>query len=274
MGLQSSRNMNLADPIIIAGLGGLGGGVIDSLKGKIENDYDDINRVEMRIVDMTSHVKKTHITNDEIIILDPRGTDCDRTLGQSIFRDEKVYEGIRSEFKTLIEKMISIAGEDHINVLIASGIVGGTGGGIFVDFTYMIHDLFRECHHKNYSICAYMFDAESTDDQDEKNQQMKLNGQEALKELQHNMNITTQEHLYHATIGQREITCRKTLFEEYKHISFCLCFLFDHRSNTTKMMNTSLFVPMYHLLIYTYGQIISFLYTHLPYGHTDWLCND
>ncbi len=222
MGLQSSRNMNLADPIIIAGLGGLGGGVIDSLKGKIKNDYDDINRVEMRIVDMTSHVKKTHITNDEIIILDPRGTDCDRTLGQSIFRDEKVYEGIRSEFKTLIEKMISIAGENHINVLIASGIVGGTGGGIFVDFTYMIHDLFRECHHKNYSICAYMFDAESTDDQDEKNQQMKRNGQEALEELQHNMNITTQEHLYHATIGQREITCRKTLFEEYKHISFCL----------------------------------------------------
>ena len=41
MGLQSSRNMNLADPIIIAGLGGLGGGVIDSLKGKIKNDYDD-----------------------------------------------------------------------------------------------------------------------------------------------------------------------------------------------------------------------------------------
>lgn len=36
MGLQSSRNMNLADPIIIAGLGGLGGGVIDSLKGKIK----------------------------------------------------------------------------------------------------------------------------------------------------------------------------------------------------------------------------------------------
>ena len=118
--------------------------------------------------------------------------------------------------------IFSIAGEDHINVLIASGIVGGTGGGIFVDFTYMIHDLFRECHHKNYSICAYMFDAESRDDQDEKNQQMKLNGQKALKELQHNMNITTQEHLYHATIGQREITCRKTLFEEYKHISFCL----------------------------------------------------
>ena len=89
MGLQLSRNMNQADPIIIVGLGGLGGGVIDSLKGKIKNDYDDINRVEMRIVDMTSHVKKTHITNDEIIILDPRGTDCDRTLGQSIFRDER-----------------------------------------------------------------------------------------------------------------------------------------------------------------------------------------
>ena len=40
MGLQSSRNMNLADPIIIAGLGGLGGGVIDSLKGKIKNDFE------------------------------------------------------------------------------------------------------------------------------------------------------------------------------------------------------------------------------------------
>jgi len=222
MGLQLSRNMNQADPIIIVGLGGLGGGVIDSLKGKIKHDYDDIDRVEMRIVDMTSHIKNTHMTDDEIIILDPRGTDCDRTLGQKIFRDEKVYEGIRSEFKTLIEKMISIAGEDHINVLIASGIVGGTGGGIFVDFTYMIHDLFKECHHKNYSICAYMFDAQSNDDQEEKNHRMKLNGQTALKELQHHMNITTHDHLYQTTIGQREITCRKTLFEEYKHISFCL----------------------------------------------------
>ena len=36
------------------------------------------------------------------------------------------------------------------------------------------------------------------------------------------MNITTQERLYHATIGERESTCRKQLFEEYKHISFCL----------------------------------------------------
>lgn len=36
------------------------------------------------------------------------------------------------------------------------------------------------------------------------------------------MNITTHDHLYQTTIGQREITCRKTLFEEYKHISFCL----------------------------------------------------
>ena len=52
MGLQLSRNMNQADPIIIVGLGGLGGGVIDSLKGKIKNDYDDINRVEMRIADI------------------------------------------------------------------------------------------------------------------------------------------------------------------------------------------------------------------------------
>lgn len=222
MGLQLSRNMNQADPIIIVGLGGLGGGVIDSLKGKIKHDYDDIDRVEIRIVDMTSHIKNTHMTDDEIIILDPRGTDCDRTLGQKIFRDEKVYEGTRSEFKTLIEKMISIAGDNHINVLIASGIVGGTGGGIFVDFTYMIHDLFKECHHKNYSICVYMFDAQSNDDQEEKNHRMKLNGQAALKELQHHMNITTHDHLYQTTIGQREITCRKTLFEEYKHISFCL----------------------------------------------------
>ena len=38
----------------------------------------------MRIVDMTSHIKNTHMTDDEIIILDPRGTDCDRTLGQKI----------------------------------------------------------------------------------------------------------------------------------------------------------------------------------------------
>ena len=44
------------------------------------------------------------MTDDEIIILHPRGTDCDRTLGQKIFRTESVYEGIRSEFKTLIEK--------------------------------------------------------------------------------------------------------------------------------------------------------------------------
>ena len=44
MGLQLSRNMNQADPIIIVGLGGLGGGVIDSLKGKIKHDYDDIDR--------------------------------------------------------------------------------------------------------------------------------------------------------------------------------------------------------------------------------------
>ena len=36
------------------------------------------------------------------------------------------------------------------------------------------------------------------------------------------MNITTHDHLYQTTIGQREITCRKILFEEYKHISFCL----------------------------------------------------
>ena len=72
MGLQLSRNMNQADPIIIVGLGGLGGGVIDSLKGKIKHDYDDIDRVEMRIVDMTSHIKNTHMTDDEIIILDPR----------------------------------------------------------------------------------------------------------------------------------------------------------------------------------------------------------
>ena len=61
MGLQLSRNMNQADPIIIVGLGGLGGGVIDSLKGKIKHDYDDIDRVEMRIVDMTSHIKNIHM---------------------------------------------------------------------------------------------------------------------------------------------------------------------------------------------------------------------
>ena len=61
MGLQLSRNMNQADPIIIVGLGGLGGGVIDSfLAVKIKHDYDDIDRVEMRIVDMTSHQEYTY----------------------------------------------------------------------------------------------------------------------------------------------------------------------------------------------------------------------
>ena len=222
MGLHSSRNMNQADPIIIIGLGGLGGGVVDSLKGKIINDYENLERVEIRIVDMTAHVKKDHMAEDEIIILDSHGTDCDRLQGQKIFRNEDVYEKTRSQFKALIEKMISIVGEGHINILIASGIVGGTGGGIFVDFTYMIHDLFKECHHKNYSISAYMFDAESLETHHAKVIQMKKNGLEALNELQHYMNLTTKEHLYHAVIGQREIRSRKDLFEQYKHISFCL----------------------------------------------------
>lgn len=222
MGLQLSRNMNQADPIIIVGLGGLGGGVVDSLKGKIKNDYDNLEQVEIRIVDMTSHVKKDHVSDDEIIILDPRGTDCNRSMGQRIFRNRDTYNGIRNDFKAIIEKMISMVGERHINILIASGIVGGTGGGIFVDFTYMIHDLFKELDHNNYSISAYMFDAESLDDDNIKNKQMKTNGLEALYELQHYMNLTTKEHLYHAKIGERDIRSKKNLFEQYKHISFCL----------------------------------------------------
>lgn len=94
----------------------------------------DIDRGEMRIVDMTSHIKNTHMTDDEIII--PRSSwnrFAQNNLDRRFLELKSVHEGIRSEFKTLIEKMISIAGEDHINVLIASGIVGGTGGGIFVD---------------------------------------------------------------------------------------------------------------------------------------------
>ncbi len=42
---------------------------------------------------------------------------------------------------------------------------------------------FKECHHKNYSICAYMFDAQSNDDQEEKNHRMKLNGSDCFKEI-------------------------------------------------------------------------------------------
>lgn len=222
MGLQSSRNMNQADPIIIVGLGGLGGGVVDSLKGKIKNDYDNLEQVEIRIVDMTSRIHKEHITDDEIMILDPHGTDCDRSMGQHIFRNKDTYNSIRNDFKVIIKKMISIAGKAHINILVASGIVGGTGGGIFVDFTYMIHDLFKELDHKNYSISAYMFDAEKLDDDTIKNKQMKKNGLEALGELQHYMNLTTKEHLYHAEIGNQVIRSKKNIFEQYKHISFCL----------------------------------------------------
>ena len=152
------------------------------------------------------------------------GAQQNRQIGRAMLVNERVYDDIRNRIRRVLSE-VSRNGYARINLMIIAGISGGTGSGMIIDFSYMLHDICSEMG-LYYNLNAFLFTPDVQFLEDGivssniiKNNLMR-NGYAALKEIDYFMNIAETGSQYELQVGyNRCIISKRNIFDTCTLIS-------------------------------------------------------
>ena len=234
-------------------------GINDSIIANMKQD-EVISLFEPEIAHLLMpHVIPPNIKrwlNPELIgtPIDNTGARQNRQIGRAVLTNDIVYSHVYDKLRYVIHRAIEdyhFAGTtDAIDIILVAGIGGGTGSGIMIDLTYMIHDIFFTFACDTYRITGYVYapDVQFYDMpincmpaiQD----CLKRNGYAALKEIDYFMNLRESGGKYRLRLMTREIFSEKNLFD------FCAIVPSTERDGMPRSKKQTVFNLTEHLIDY------------------------
>ncbi len=165
-------------------------------------------------------LKKT--VNADSTLMDGNGASGIRQLGRAMLYPAEIIEGFQSQFVTLVRRLTDNNG-DNLKIFVLSGISGGTGSGIVVDATYLMHDFIRQMSGGIPARTEFagflLLPPTGTSDKITDIQKGNRNGIAALKEIDRFMSIAQRGERYRTNLGGRTLDIGKNIFKT--------CYLLD-----------------------------------------------
>ena len=154
--------------------------------------------------------------------LDGRGAGSTRQLGRLLLYPQQTVTALQTKITTLV-KQITDGTSNRLEVLVISGISGGTGSGIVVDASYLIRSFISamaggvggKTDYLGFLLLPPTGMSTNPTDISKGNR----NGVAALKEIDHFMTIAFREELYSANIGGKRVVSKENIFKT--------CYLID-----------------------------------------------
>ena len=159
--------------------------------------------------------------------IDCNGAQQTRQIGRVMLTNDTVYHNVRSNLDEIIHEAICISFPRHceVNIILISSITGGTGSGMVIDLSYMIHDLMREQGYSNYNLAGYIYmpDAQFSlpgiADSPVWKANLIGNGYAALKEIDYFMNLEETEGRYRLQLMNTVVESNKNIFSSCTLVS-------------------------------------------------------
>ena len=137
------------------------------------------------------------------------------------------YEYVKKELMAVIYQAIARTNKDNanVNVLILTGVSGGTGSGMIIDLPYMVHDIFAAAGYTNYRIAGYIYtpDVQFAIPGLAANpmiiNNLENNGYSALKEIDYFMNIEETNSVYDLPIADGHVISGRNIFSSCTLVS-------------------------------------------------------
>lgn len=154
--------------------------------------------------------------------LDGNGAASTRQLGRVLLYPQQTVTALKQKITTLVQDITNNK-SNRLEVLIVSGISGGTGSGIVVDASYLIRKFIDPMPGRSTSQTDYLGflllpptgRSQNPVDISKGNR----NGIAALKEIDHFMTIAFRNELYSANIGGTTVQSKENIFKT--------CYLID-----------------------------------------------
>lgn len=163
--------------------------------------------------------------------LDGKGASGIRQLGRAMLSSREAYEAFQEKFTTIVKKLTD-NNADNLKIFVISGISGGTGSGIVVDATYLIHHFINKIAGgmpQRTEVAGFLLlPPTGTSDKPIDISKGNRNGIAALKEIDHFMTIGNRDEKYEAVLGRELISTKQNIFKA--------CYLLD---GGTSMVNYS-----------------------------------
>ena len=233
-------------PTVVIGLGGLGVKTLNMLKGKFSRQIGNSEHVYFRAIDTDEkeleQVRKLRadgsrnpngeLEKEETIslynpVIQNSGAQQTRQIGRAMLVNSISYEYVKKELMAVIYQAIARTNKDNanVNVLILTGVSGGTGSGMIIDLPYMVHDIFAAAGYTNYRIAGYIYtpDVQFAIPGLAANpmiiNNLENNGYSALKEIDYFMNIEETNSVYDLPTANGHVISGKNIFDSCTLIS-------------------------------------------------------
>ncbi len=151
------------------------------------------------------------------ITITPRGTGGNRQIGRLMFSN--AYEDMSMLLFDKLEEARNKVKVGYLDVIIVTGLGGGTGSGILSDLTYNLRAYSKKMRWNNVRIGAclmmpdVLFGIRAIYDNTEKMQIMKANAYATLKEIDHYMNLSETEDSYVFQSTTHRFAIRDNIFD-------------------------------------------------------------
>lgn len=145
------------------------------------------------------------------------GAKGNRQIGRLMFSN--AYEDVRMLLFDKIDYMYNKSSESKLDVIIVSGVGGGTGSGILSDLTYNIRAYVRAKKYTDIRIggCLLMPDVlygtKAVYDNAELKDTLNANGYATLKEISHYMNMVENNETYTFESYSHKLTIKEDIFD-------------------------------------------------------------
>lgn len=242
-GASSDENRLNGDVLMIA-LGGAGREVVRNLKGMLFDDITPEDNINFLLIDsdipameQTIEDSKNGIGFDAMEVIsiyrpnladwkdeqDPEltvgtnGAKGKKKLGDLMFRN--AYEDIRMLLFDKLDEIYHKSGTGRLDVIVVSGVSGGTGGGILSELTYNIRAYGKAKKWKNFRVggCLMMpdvlFGQKAVSDNEKLVAQLNANGWETMQEMDRLMHILRSVDLYTFEHNGHKITMKDNIFD-------------------------------------------------------------
>ena len=233
-------------PTVVIGLGGLGVKTLNMLKGKfsrqignsehgyfraIDTDEKELEQVRKLRADGSRNPNGELEKEETISLYNPviqnSGAQQTRQIGRAMLVNSISYEYVKKELMAVIYQAIARTNKDNanVNVLILTGVSGGTGSGMIIDLPYMVHDIFAAAGYTNYRIAGYIYtpDVQFAIPGLAANpmiiNNLENNGYSALKEIDYFMNIEETNSVYDLPIADGHVISGRNIFSSCTLVS-------------------------------------------------------
>lgn len=232
---------------VVIGLGGLGGTTVNELKRKVLKEIINPELIRFLVVDSDETALKElressgpngYLNNEETVNigtallmgLPATGAGAMRQTGHQMITRFDTYSQLECRLRRLLMGVyqdLYTAGMKKMEIILISGIAGGTGGGIICDTAYLIRNIMKNGGISEYRLSAYLYmpgvhlAEPGRYVQPQFMNVMKRNGYETLKEIDSYMNLVSNQGRYYLEIGWNRYESHENIFDRVTVIDGC-----------------------------------------------------